>query len=163
MKTIYFIRHAKSSWDHPVADSERPLSQRGQDDAYYIGINLLERKLTVDGVFTSIANRAQSTARIITSKLGIAENQIIVSPDLYDFEGTSVLNFIKNLHSSYKKVLIFGHNPAFTEIVNNLGSVRFDNLPTCGVVAIQFHTESWDNLSKGETEFYILPKLLGHR
>jgi len=86
-----------------------------------------------------------------------------VSKQLYDFDGHMVSNFIKQLPNEQKKVLIFGHNPAFTNIINNLGTVRFDNLPTCGVVAIQFDNNSWKEITTGETAFYILPKLLGYR
>ena len=161
MKTIYFIRHAKSSWDAPISDIDRPLNERGFNDAHHIGEELQKKGIKVDRVYSSTANRAKSTASIISFKLGIKEEDIVESKALYDFDGDKVLHFIKQLSDEQKKVLIFGHNPAFTHIINNLGSVRFDNLPTCGVVAIQFDNNNWKEISIGETAFYILPKALG--
>jgi len=163
MKTIYFIRHAKSSWDAPISDIDRPLNERGFNDAHHIGDELNKRNIKVDAVYSSVANRAKSTASIVAFKLGFKETNIIEAKDLYDFEGSDDINFIKHLPNEQENVLIFGHNPAFTNIVNNYGSVRFDNLPTCGVVAINFDINDWQKLTQGETDFYILPKLLGYR
>jgi len=164
MKTIYFIRHAKSSWDAPISDIDRTLNERGYTDAHHIGEELHKKDIKVDSVYCSVANRAKSTASIIAFKIGIKETEIIESEELYDFDGKKVINFIKKLPAEHKNVLIFGHNPAFTKIVNNFGNVSFDNLPTCGVVAIEFAIEKWEDISAGgQTKFYILPKLLGYR
>jgi len=163
MKTIYFIRHAKSSWDSPISDVDRPLNERGYNDAHHIGEELHKKKIKVDAAYCSVANRAKSTANIIAFKLGIEEEDIIESGDLYDFDGNKVINFVKKIPNEQENVLIFGHNPAFTNIVNQYGSVEFDNLPTCGVVVIKFDIKNWEEISKGETDFYILPKLLGYR
>ncbi len=162
MKTIYFIRHAKSSWDAPISDIDRPLNKRGYNDAHHIGEELKAKKINLDAIYSSIANRARITAGIISFKLGFKEQDIMDSEDLYDFEGKKVINFIKQLPNEQKNVLIFGHNPAFTNIVNTFGSITFDNLPTCSLVAIQFRIERWGELSSGETSFYILPRLLGY-
>jgi len=43
MKTIYFIRHAKSSWDTPILDIDRPLNERGFNDAHHIGEELQKK------------------------------------------------------------------------------------------------------------------------
>ena len=38
MKTLYLIRHAKSSWNHPnLSDVDRPLNKRGKNDAPFMG------------------------------------------------------------------------------------------------------------------------------
>ncbi len=163
MKTIYFIRHAKSSWDAPISDIDRPLNERGYNDAHHIGEELKDKNIKINAIYSSVANRARTTAGIVSFKLGFKEQDITSSEELYDFEGEKVVNFIKQLPNEQENVLIFGHNPAFTNIVNTLGSVKLDNLPTCGVVSIQFEIKNWTELSQGETDFYILPKLLGYR
>jgi len=163
MKTIYFIRHAKSSWDQPISDVDRPLNDRGKNDAHHIGKKLLDKELKFDAIYSSIANRAQSTANIVVSEMGIDQKQISLKKELYTFESNGVVNFIKQLPDTHQNILVLGHNPAFTAVVNLYGSIQFDNLPTCGVVAIKFDIQNWYDLDKGTTLFYMLPKLLGYR
>lgn len=162
MKTVYFIRHAKSSWDQPTPDVDRPLSERGFKDAHQVGKKLLDKNISYDAIYSSIANRAQTTAQIVTAEMGVDPKYLIFKKELYTFESNEVISFIKKLPDAEANVLIFGHNPAFTAVVNSLGSIKFDNLPTCGVVAIQFNMKKWEDLVKGTTSFYILPKLLGY-
>lgn len=163
MKTVYFIRHAKSSWDTPASDADRPLNNRGINDAHHVGKKLFEKNISCSSIYSSTANRAQTTAQIVTAEMGIALKNIVFKKELYTFNGEEVISFIKKLPDIEEKVLIFGHNPAFTTVINTLGSIKFDNLPTCGVVAIQFKIKKWYDLVEGTTSFYILPKLLGYR
>ncbi len=158
MKKIYFIRHAKSSWEEQVDDHDRPLSERGFDDASLVSNELIKKKLNVQKVFSSTAKRAKTTAKIITSALKIPEEEVVFLERLYSFNGISVNNFLKELPEELDTVLIFGHNPAFTILVNSLGSQIFANIPTCGTVAITFDTKRWSALINGKTEFHIFPK-----
>ncbi|WP_010179440.1 SixA phosphatase family protein [Aquimarina agarilytica] len=158
MKKIYFIRHAKSSWEEQVEDHDRPLSERGFDDAIIISNELLKKKISVQKVFSSTAKRAKTTAEIITSALQIPTENVIYSNELYSFNGISVSKFIKELPDDLDTVLIFGHNPAFTILINSLGSQFFANIPTCGTVSITFESNRWSGLIKGKTEFHIFPK-----
>jgi len=160
MKTIYFIRHAKSSWEETVSDHERPLNSRGFFDADLIGKALQEKGLAVDVVYSSSANRAATTARIICENIGYPLSEIVFTKDLYDFDGALVQQVIKELSNDFKSVIVFGHNPAFTSLVSTMGSKIFYNLPTCGVVAINFDVNEWENIEIGKTEFHIKPKEL---
>ena len=160
MKTIYFIRHAKSSWEVTVSDHERPLNPRGFFDADKIGKALKEKGVAVDLVYSSSANRAETTARIICENIGYPLSEIVFTKDLYDFEGTSVKQVIKGFSNDFNSAIVFGHNPAFSSLVNTMGNQIFYNLPTCGVVAINFNVNEWIEIEKGKTEFYILPKEL---
>ncbi len=162
MKTIYFIRHGKSSWENNLSDVDRPLNNRGITDAKHIGQKLLEKEIKFDAIYSSIANRAKSTAAIVVSQLGIDTKQILLSDKLYNFDSYKIVSFIREIPDDQKNVLIFGHNPAFTALINAYGSVQFDNLPTCGVVAIEFDIKNWQSLNNGITRFYLLPKLLGY-
>ncbi len=45
MKTLYLVRHAKSSWKYPrLDDFERPLNKRGRKNAPFMGSILRELK-----------------------------------------------------------------------------------------------------------------------
>lgn len=161
MKKIYFVRHAKSSWEFVMDDFDRPLNTRGFNDADLIGKYLNEQNLVVDAVYSSSANRAETTARIICEDLGIPLSKIQRSKKLYDFDGVGVVNFIKNeIPNTYNSVLIFGHNPCLNRLVNTYGSQIFFKFPTCTVVGIEFNIKEWHKIKEGlgNTFFSVMPK-----
>ncbi|WP_178988293.1 SixA phosphatase family protein [Winogradskyella schleiferi] len=160
MKTIILMRHGKSSWRHNVSDRERPLKTRGKNDAKLVAEEFIKKNDCPEVIFSSPANRALSTCKIFTKTLKIPENDITVIDDLYDFSGESVINFIKQLPNNLNEVMIFGHNHAFTSISNIFGDNFIDNLPTSGLVKINFENDNWKNLKQGTTEFIIIPKEL---
>ena len=67
-------------------------------------------------------------------------------------------NWIQKLDNQLQNVLIFGHNPAFTDVANEFGNELIYNLPTSGFVWIQFKSDHWKEIKKGETVKIILPK-----
>ena len=160
MKTIIFVRHGKSSWDYQVDDKDRPLKERGINDAHLIAAQLKTMKLQIDWSYSSPANRALHTCMIFLRNLNFDFQRFQVTNVLYDFSGESVLNFLKALSDDLSTVLIFGHNYAFTSLVNMLGDEYIDNLPTSGMAILKFDIQRWQNLKKGNTEKVIIPKEL---
>jgi len=158
MKTITLVRHGKSSWEYDVIDYDRPLKQRGIEDSKLVAKELYIKDCVPNIIFSSPANRALSTCKVFMKSLKIPENHIIVNEDLYDFDGRNVINFMKNLSNDLKEVMIFGHNHAFTSISNIFGDTFIDNLPTSGLVKINFDIEDWKDLKQGTTEYIIIPK-----
>lgn len=160
MKTLTLIRHAKSSWEHEIADISRPLSSRGVSDANLLSKELLKDKFYPDGIFSSPANRALTTCKIFMEILKLSPNLLTITEELYDFGGRQVASFIRDLDDVYENVLIFGHNYAFTAIANTFGDTYIDNVPTCGLVMLQFEIDSWKNIDKGHTKMFLFPKNL---
>ncbi|MBC3847956.1 histidine phosphatase family protein [Winogradskyella echinorum] len=161
MKTIILVRHGKSSWEYDVIDRERPLKSRGENDAELVANQFVKiNDFIPKNIFSSPANRALSTCKIFVRLFGISQNSINVDECLYDFVGENVIDFIKKLPNDYDDVMIFGHNHAFTSISNIFGSTYIDNLPTSGLVKINFEIDNWRDLEKGTTEFIITPKEL---
>lgn len=160
MKTIILIRHAKSSWEHNVTDRDRPLKSRGFKDAERVSKAFKNQGLIPDIVFSSPAKRALSTCKIFFKNLNIDFETLIVEESLYDFEGERVINFIKNLNENHQSVMIFGHNNAFTSICNIFGNSYIDNLPTSGLVVINFKEHLWAEIKYGITELNIFPRHL---
>jgi phosphohistidine phosphatase len=160
MKKITLIRHGKSSWKHDVSDRERPLLQRGVDDSKLVVNELVRRNFNCSNIYSSPANRALTTCEIFVETLKINKNDISIIENLYDFDGRNVIEFIKNLPNTIDDVMIFGHNHAFTSISNIFGDVFIDNLPTSGLVKLNFEINNWKDLEKGTTEFVIIPKEL---
>lgn len=160
MKTLILMRHAKSSWDLSVADQDRPLQQLGITDAYLVAKEFNVMKLNIDACYSSPANRALHTAMIALKTLDFPLEKFQVSKELYDFSGHSVMEFVKNLDNKLNTVLIFGHNHAFTEIVNLWGSKAIENLPTAGLVELIFETDNWARTESGKTKTVLMPKQL---
>lgn len=158
MKTLIFIRHAKSSWDHDVSDLKRPLNKRGFTDAHLVSKAFAAYKIEPDAVFSSPANRALTTCQIFMETLGWSQEFITINDQLYDFGGNPVRRFIKSLDDNLQKVMIFGHNHAFTTLVNSLGDTEIDNLPTSGVAMIEFKVSQWQQINQGHTTMILTPK-----
>jgi phosphohistidine phosphatase len=155
------FRHGKSSWDYDVKDQDRPLKIRGIRDGHLVASTFLKRSQELpDRVYSSIANRALHTCMIFCRTLEYPMEKVELTRSLYDFSGESVLHFVKSLENTINSVAIFGHNYAFTNIANQLGSMRIDNIPTSGLVQIKFPVDSWSDLEMGTTELILFPKEL---
>jgi len=159
-KSIVFVRHGKSSWDLEVGDKDRPLKERGIKDASLVVEEFLTKNIRIDKVYSSPANRALHTCLIFLRRMDFDLKRLEVTNELYDFSGEQVLKFLKNLDDTCTTVMVFGHNYAFTTLVNTFGSLAVDNVPTSGLVKIDFSIHHWKELEGGETKFTIFPKQL---
>lgn len=162
MKRVTLLRHAKSSWsDGTLADRDRPLSARGERDAPKMAARLLAREIRPALTLSSPANRALTTATLVTRALGCAEPSLRIEPLLYLADPRRILSVLSTLNDEFDDVMIVGHNPGLTELVNRLlPDWQLDNLATAGVVAIDFHTERWADIDNAATRlaFYDYPK-----
>jgi phosphohistidine phosphatase len=165
MKTLYLARHAKSSWKDPeLSDVDRPLNKRGKKDAPFMGEVLNEKGIKPDLMVTSPARRARLTAESIAKEIGYKKKDIVVEEDLYEFSTSGLLDVIQGFDDEYNSVMIFGHNPAFTTLNNSLTDQYIDNIPTCGIVCIQFDLQ-WNQIesNSGKTQFFIYPKMFSNQ
>lgn len=160
MKRLIFVRHGKSSWEIPCGDKDRPLKERAYKDIEHVSTAFKAHLDFPVEVFSSPAKRAKTTAEVFKVKLAIEDRHFHIRPQLYTFEADEVLEFIKELDDRLDNVMLFGHNPAYTELVSKLGSLPIDNLPTSGLVSIGFEIDSWKQISTGETQLYLFPKHL---
>lgn len=153
MKTLFLVRHAKSSWKDPtLADHDRPLNKRGKRDAPRMGKRLADRQVRPDVMLTSPAVRARRTAEKISAEIGFPAAEIVVDESIYHGGTTGLLAVIRGLDEGAATAMIFGHNPAMTDLVNYLAHTTIDNVPTCGVAEIRFYVESWSDVVSGGGE-----------
>jgi len=161
MKTLYIVRHAKSSWDHPgLSDDERPLIKKGIKRTNKIAAFLQDKDIKVDRFISSYAVRAHETAKIIAGTLAYPENKISISRQLYHGSTDHIYDELHALPDDIESVMIFGHNPTFTSLANHFLSEKTDWLPTSAVVAISFNTDKWTEITLAEqkTKFVIFPR-----
>ncbi len=157
MKTLILMRHGKSSWDYEVNDRDRPLQEKGINDALLVASRFDLKKGDIDAVFSSPAIRALHTCTIFLRHLKFPLDRLKLTEELYDFSGGNVHQFIKQLDDSLETVMIFGHNNAFTYIANSLGNASVDNVPTAGLVQIKFSSNNWGTIGQGTTENILFP------
>jgi len=160
MKNVLFMRHGKSSWKLDVSDEDRSLLVRGIQDTHLVATALSELQIPIDFVYSSPANRALHTAMICLRTLRDPLTSFKVIPELYDFSGNHVMQFITSLPDVVNTVLLFGHNHAFTYLVNTLGDSYIENVPTAGLVHLKFDVATWQLVKKGVTKQIIFPKHL---
>jgi len=165
MKTLYLIRHAKSSWDDPdVGDFERPLNKRGKKDAPNMAKRLKEKRVTPDFIISSPATRAHDTCKEFAKILNYDKDKIKTDKRLYHADEDQILQVIWELKDRVKDdeeiVLLFGHNPGLTEFANLLLNQSIDNIPTCGIVKSQLNIDRWKDATFGcgELAFIDFPK-----
>jgi phosphohistidine phosphatase len=161
MKTLYIMRHAKSSWDFiDLSDHDRPLNNRGRKDAPAMGRELVAREESVDLIVSSSAVRALSTATLVAKELEYDVDKIAIEEDIYKADKREMLVVIKNIPNQFDKVLILGHNPTLTDLVNMLSPELIPDIPTAGIVALRFACTTWREISKDNAalHFFDFPK-----
>lgn len=150
MKTLFLVRHAKSSWDDTaMPDRDRPLNDRGTRDAPKMGERLAKRDVKPDLILSSPARRALDTAEIIAKKLDYRRKDIVVDDRLYAVTADDLLAFIRGLGDKRERVMVFGHNPELTELAHRLSS-KITHMPTCAVAEFTFDSKSWSNVGKDQ-------------
>lgn len=161
MKTLYLARHAKSYWkDQSIPDFDRPLNSRGKRDAPFMGEVLNDKKIIPDLIISSPAKRTKKTAIEIAEKIKYSEKKILYNEDLYEASSNTILKLIKKIDENYDSVMIFAHNPGLTMLNNHLSNHYIDNIPTCGIVALQLD-KKWSEIDKNSCRFLFFeyPKL----
>ena len=162
MKKLIIIRHCKSSWsDLTLNDFDRPLNNRGVQDG-----NLMSKELSkiidnVDLLISSSSKRTRLTADFFIKLIKI--NKISFIDDLYHSSSENIISKLKKISNTYESIMVIGHNPGLTDLVNKLTSINLYNLPTCGVAIVNLNIKNWDlinNFSKYDLEWMKFPKQL---
>ena len=159
MKTLYLVRHAKS--DRGIADLEdidRPLNARGYINAHAMGKILKEKKYHPELIVSSPAVRAISTALIFARIFKHPLEKIKVEHGIYEADPDDCISTIRQLDNTHKSVMLFGHNPTLTFVVNKLTEFNIEHLPTTAVVCIDFTAGNWNDIEKGQIRFFDFPK-----
>jgi len=161
MKTLYILRHAKSSWEfEELSDHDRPLNKRGRTDAPIIGNELASRNVAPDRIVSSPAVRAISTATLVAKELGYETDDILVDERIYGADKNMLLDVVQETPVEINSIMLVGHNDALSELANLLSPQSVGSIPTTGVVALEFHCESWYDINQANAEllFYDFPK-----
>lgn len=156
------MRHGKSSWaESGQRDFDRPLKNRGVKEAALVAEELTTQEIRPDLIISSPANRAKSTAILVAEGLKyplekIELEQVIYGAGLYD-----ILKLVGQTPDMASTIMLFGHNPTFTDVANHFGIPMF-NLPTCGCIGFDLDIEQWKDVNSASVSdsIQILPSEL---
>jgi phosphohistidine phosphatase len=147
-KKLYIVRHAKSDWNQGVKlDFDRPLNERGLRNAPFMADQFVERGLSADFILSSPANRALSTALIFKRRLGLSDQQFDTERRIYEADAKRLLDIICRLDNRYESVMIFGHNPGVSALVNLLTD-ELVMMSTCAIAEIEVPLDDWSMVSE---------------
>ncbi len=159
MKTLYIVRHAKSSWEYEgIKDHDRPLKKRGIKDAHLMSKILAERIKCPASFISSSASRALHTGIIFCENFGFPLVNFKISKQLYSFNDAYLTKTVKTLDDSFDSAIIFSHDHGINFFVNKFGNKPIAHVTTCGVVGIEFNIKHWKDLKKGSTILVEFPK-----
>jgi len=161
MKSLFLIRHAKSSWDDPtLKDFDRPLNNRGHQNAKEMAERLKNKDISFDKILSSPAVRAKTTAIYFAEILEIEAIKVEFIASIYESYEDNIIKLVSNTSNSINRLAIFGHNPTFTLLANMFAETSIPNVPTCGIVAIEFNTNDWSVFFEASKKllFFDYPK-----
>jgi phosphohistidine phosphatase len=159
-KVLYIVRHAKSSWDYDnIADVDRPLKVKGIKSAYEIARNIKLKDNLPELILSSPANRALHTAMIFTRVFDLPSRIVQIDEGLYESSVSHCISKIKETDDAVNTLMVFGHNPDFTDLVNQFLDESLTDLPTAGAVKLNFSSDSWKKIEKStlSSHSFIFP------
>ena len=163
MKTVLFLRHGKSDWDATYGpDHERPLAKRGVKAAKQMGRYLARVGPLPDVCVTSTAVRARTTLALAHEAGGWGA-PIIETDTLYACDLGDVADVIEATDAAARVLLLAGHEPTWSEAVEELTGRFGIEMPTAALACIDFAVDAWEEVTWGEgtLRWLVTPKSLG--
>lgn len=158
-KQLLLVRHGKSDWGNlDLKDFDRPLNKRGKENAPEMAERLVKKGFKFDLIVSSPAKRAKSTAKFFAEAYQV--DDIKYEEAIYEANTTALLKVVNSFDDAADTAIMFGHNPGFTDLANELSDADIYNIPTAGMVLMSFPFDSWEMVSKGTGEllFFDYPK-----
>ena len=173
MKTLYLLRHAKSSWaDRSLRDYDRPLAPRGEKAAPAIGTELVEQGWELDHVLCSSAQRTRDTWELM-APLFDPPPEVEYLSELYLAAPETILQLIRYQPDSVHALMVVGHNPGIADTASGLVKDGPEQMvermerkyPTAALVRISVPVDEWRGVTwrSGRLDAFIRPKDLANR
>jgi len=162
MKKLILVRHGKAEDEtSDFSDFERSLTSKGKLVATQMAGRLLEKERSLGVLISSPAFRALETALIFAREFGIDANKVVLNSNIYfKMSYRNLPGILSAIDEGADTVTMFGHNPSFTEIANNLSKDGCDSIPKTGIICISFKIMTWSDLGRnnGKTEYFLKPE-----
>ena len=153
MKELLVLRHAKSSWEWSVEDRNRPLQPKGIKAIITVAQHWKKDFQVFETIVSSPANRALHTATILAHEIGFPLSQVSIKEALYSFNSEDVLRQIKQLDDRFSKIILVGHNPAFSYAADYLSVKPTTELKTADWISLTFAQSLWAYVANGQATY----------
>lgn len=145
MKTLFVLRHAKSSWDDPdLADFDRPLNDRGNTSAPFMGKLMASKGFAPDLILASPAARAKATAKL-AKEGGDIDAEIRYDERIYEASPGALRQVVADVDDEFRSVMIVGHNPGMEGFIKYLTG-RLESMPTAALAVIDLDIAAWSEI-----------------
>ncbi len=162
-RQLFIVRHGKSDWSDPeLRDIDRPLKNRGVRNAYAMAEFIKEKGLKPELMISSPAARALNTASIFFTVLDMKADEMLVDDRMYHASPGEIIEIVTEVQDNVHSIMIFGHNPSFTGLANIFLAEHIYNIPTAGLVFLDFAMDRWQEITKTKPVdyFFEYPKKL---
>jgi len=121
-RTLFLLRHAKSSWDDPtLEDFDRPLAKRGREAAPLMGREMARRGWLPDLALVSAALRTRQTWDLVAPEFS-REIAVTFDETIYEAPVERILAAIRKVPAEIATLVVVGHNPGFENLAGMLAA-----------------------------------------
>lgn len=144
MKTLFIVRHAQANWANESGEDRlRTLDEEGIAEAKKVGKILAEDNLVPDLILSSTANRAEETAKLIVTALGVDGSKIEYKNALYNASAETIVLVIQSIEAKVDKIMIVAHNPGVSNLLSLITDGSSVSMGTCDVGIVELDIEEW--------------------
>lgn len=148
MKTVFLLRHAKSSWaDDNLADFDRPLNKRGLEIMPFVGEKIFDNGFQIDLILSSPAKRAKQTA-ILIKETAQMKADICYDERIYEASPHRLLEVIAAAEEDKESIMLVGHNPGLEGLIRIL-SGETQPMETAALAVIDLKIDKWRETNAG--------------
>lgn len=145
MRTLFILRHAKSSWDNAdSSDFDRPLNKRGLETAPFVGEMIRRNNFQIDSIISSPAKRAEQTAILVREAAQI-KAEILFNDRIYEASPHRLLQIASELDDEIAAPMFVGHNPGLEGLIKML-TEEIEPMPTAALAVIDLKIDSWKEI-----------------
>lgn len=160
---LYLLRHAQSADKQPgQSDIGRELTPRGVKQSLLIGGHLLKQNTFLDCILHSVAERAKTTASLVSDALKFDPDRVLPQEELYEASTRTFFQFINQLDDQYQSIMCVAHNPAISYVAEFITKAEIGDMPPAGLAIIKLNTPTWKEVGQasGELIQYLTPEMV---
>ena len=156
-KRLIVMRHAKSSWNGPITDHERPLNERGCGDANHMGVILEQMGWVPELILSSDSQRTQETLERMTPAFS-THPTVRMIPEFYLGGLEQIREALGSTDTNIKTALVLGHNPGWEEAAEWLSGNAL-TLKTANAALLQGPDIPWEDLVSAKHRFRFIEQI----
>lgn len=148
MKTLFILRHAKSSWSDPdLADFDRPLNDRGERTAPFMGELMRKNAFSPSVILSSPAIRAKQTA-LLVKEAGNLDAEVRFDERIYEASPQGLRQVVSEIDEAYETAMLVGHNPGMEGFIRFLTG-HLEPMPTAALAVVDLQIDMWNKIDDG--------------